>query len=218
VARDNLTLQNGGSISASCIDAANPCVFVAARDLGKSGCESPLSLENDKKFLELMEQIRQAGSVAMGLTTSLQNAKNLISIPKVAMVSEAQDSQTLMGKILAKDDMDVCVRMVSDGKPHRAIPVTGAICVAIAAHLPSSVVAQAIGNIATTKNAPGGSAGEMNAEGNRIAPETLRIGHASGASLVDAVVTDNGSSYTGQFGAVYRSARELFSGSVNYRV
>lgn len=217
-ARDTLTLQNASnSISASCVDAANPCIFVTARDLGKNGCESPLDLDNDKEFLQLMEQIRQAGSVAMGLTSSIQEARNLVSIPKVAIVSGTQDSRTLTGQILAADDMDICVRMISAGQPHRAIPVTGAICVAIAARVPGSVVAQVIQEKACKENALTGSRGEISTSGDKVTTGALRIGHASGVSLVDAVVTENGGNYKGEFGAVYRSARELFSGFVNYR-
>ena len=53
-------------IEASCIDAANPCVFVLAEALGKTGSESPQELEADPQFLARMAAIREAGAAADG--------------------------------------------------------------------------------------------------------------------------------------------------------
>src|SRR5581483_8155115 len=44
---DRLEIPGLGRIEASCIDAANPCVFVAATDLGLTGVEMPTVLERD---------------------------------------------------------------------------------------------------------------------------------------------------------------------------
>jgi len=63
---DKLTLPDGQTFEASLVDAANPCVFVAASDLGKTGTEHPQILASDDKFMAKMEGIRCAGAVAMG--------------------------------------------------------------------------------------------------------------------------------------------------------
>jgi hypothetical protein len=188
---DRLEVPGLGTIAASCIDAANPCVFVAASDLGLTGVELPTALERDADFLERMEAIRQAASVAMGLTADLAAAKKLASIPKVAMVSTPQPSPTLSGRSLYADEMDIVVRMISVGQPHRAVPITGAVCLAVAARIPGSIPHRLCAG----------------------AQGPIRIGHASGTILVDATLRHG----KAENGAVFRSARRLFEGNVIYR-
>src|SRR5205823_452755 len=85
--RDELQVPGLGRIAVTCVDAANPAVFVAAQDLGKTGGELPDALEADNAFLERMEAIRRAGSVRMGLAPNLEAAARMRSVPLVAMVS-----------------------------------------------------------------------------------------------------------------------------------
>lgn len=181
----------GHRIAASLIDAANPCVFVAAQDLVKTGCERPDELEADDAFLAVMEAIRQAGSVAMGLTPDLKAAAKLASIPKVAILSAPQQCTTLSGRVLDAGEMDLAVRMISVGQPHRAVPITGAVCLAVAARVPGSIPYQ----LCASTDGP------------------IRIGHASGTILVDASMKDG----KAENGAVFRTARRLFEGNVIYR-
>jgi 2-methylaconitate cis-trans-isomerase PrpF len=193
---DRLEVPGLGVIEASCIDAANPCVFVAASDLGLTGAELPTTLERDAAFLEKMEAIRQAASMAMGLAADRAAAKKLASIPKVAMVSAPQPSPTLSGRTLAAGEMDIAVRMISVGQPHRAVPITGAVCLAVAARIPRSIP----NRLCTSGEGP------------------IRIGHASGTILVDATVKQGvDGSIQAENGAVFRSARRLFEGNVIYR-
>ncbi len=170
-------------IQASCIDAANPCVFVRALDLGKTGAELPGDLEKDAAFLAKMEAIRFAAAKAMGLP-------QVPSIPKVAMVAAPRDAVMLSGEVLAKADHDITVRMISIGQPHRAVPITGAICLAVAARVEGSIPHQ----LCSASEGP------------------IRIGHASGTTQVDAEVREG----RAVFGAVYRTARRLFEGAVVY--
>lgn len=181
---DRLEVAGLGAIEASCIDAANPCVFVAAEALGKTGVELPQDLEKDAAFLAAMEAIRQAGAQRMGLA-------ELASIPKVALVAAPQDAPTLSGRTLAAAEADIAVRMISVGQPHRAVPITGAICLAVAARVPGSIPHR----LCSAAQGP------------------IRIGHASGTTVVDAVVEDG----EAKLGAVYRTARRLFEGNVIYR-
>jgi 2-methylaconitate cis-trans-isomerase PrpF len=193
---DMLEVPGLGSIEASCIDAANPCVFVAATDIGKTGVELPGVLERDAAFLETMENIRLAASVAMGLAPDLDAARRIPSIPKVAMVAAPQVSPTLSGTDLAADAMDICIRMISVGQPHRAVPITGSICLAVATRVPGSIPSRLCAS----------------------ASGAIRIGHPSGTILVDATVSQQpGGIAKAENGAVYRSARRLFEGNVLYR-
>ena len=63
---DHVTI-GGQRIAVSLVDAANPCVFVAAEDLGKSATEHPDDLAVDQDFMQRMEEIRRAGSVRVQL-------------------------------------------------------------------------------------------------------------------------------------------------------
>jgi 2-methylaconitate cis-trans-isomerase PrpF len=190
-ATDTLEVAGLGAVEASCIDAANPCVFIAPESVGKTGTELPQELEKDAAFLAAMEAIRKAASVRMGLTADLDAAAKLASIPKVAMVCGPQDAPLLSGRTLAAAEADIAIRMISVGQPHRAVPITGAICLAVAARVPGSIPHR----LCAASEGP------------------IRIGHASGTTVVDAEVTEG----EAKLGAVYRSARRLFEGNVIYR-
>lgn len=193
-ARDMLTLPDGTGIAASLIDAANPCVLVDAADLGKTGTESPAALAADPAFMARMEAIRIAGSVHMGLAADARAAAALKSIPKVAIVARPADMAALDGRRVAARDMSLLVRMISMEQPHKAVPITGAICIAIACRLPGSLPHRLC--------APG--------QGG------LTLAHPSGTLLVDADVAPDGN--VARSGVVYRTARKLFSGHVHYRL
>jgi len=192
---DRLEIAGLGAVAASCVDAANPCVFVEVRALGKSGDELPEVLESDPVFLKRMEEIRCAASITMGIAGDLEQAHRMTGIPKVAMVSGPRAGRTLSGRELKVEDADIWVRMISVGQPHRAVPITGAICLAVAARVPGSLpsdLCQATGPI--------------------------RIAHPSGVTLVDARVSaGERGAVKAEFGAVYRTARRLFEGNVIYR-
>jgi 2-methylaconitate cis-trans-isomerase PrpF len=193
---DTLDIPGLGPIAASCIDAANPAVFVAAADLGLTGTELPDVLEADAGLLTHIEAIRRAASVRMGLTADLEAAGKLASIPKVAMICAPQDAPTLTGRLLTAGEADIGIRMISLGQPHRAVPITGAICLAVAARVPGTLPHR----LCTAKQGP------------------IRVGHASGTTVVDAAVIDRGDgTMRAEYGAVFRTARRLFEGNVIYR-
>jgi hypothetical protein len=197
---DRLDVKGVGWIRASLVDAANPCVFVAAEELGRSGTDLPAAMERDTELLTRLEAIRLAASVAMGLAPDLAKAATIPSVPKVAIASKPQASTTLSGRRLAAADMDIAVRMISVGQPHRAIPVTGATCLAVATRVPGSIAAELAGPIPESR--------------------PIRIAQPSGVTVVDAkVVADAGANggMRAEYGAVYRTARRLFEGHVLYR-
>lgn len=194
---DEIEIAGLGRVRMSCVDAANPCVFVAAEAVGKTGNELPDQLEADAGFLERMESVRRAASVKMGLAKDIESAARMTGIPKVAMVCGPRAGRTLSGRELVAADSDIWVRMISVGQPHRAVPITGAICLAVATRIPGSV-----------------PAGLGSADG------PIRIAHPSGVTLVDARVTagSKAGEVRAEYGAVYRSTRRLFEGKVLYRI
>jgi hypothetical protein len=85
--------------------------------------------------------------------------------------------------------------MISVGQPQRAVPITGAIYLAVATRIRGSIPAGL-----SRPNGP------------------IRIAHPSGVTLVDAAVSVSSSGVAkADYGAVYRSARRLFEGNVLYR-
>ncbi len=192
---DDLSRDGGGGIAASLVDAATPCVFLRAADLGKSGVESPEALEGDASLMAALEEARCAASVLMGIAGSAREASALASVPKIALLSEPVSHELTSGRRLAASEFDICVRMLSMGRPHRAIPITGAICLAVALRLP--------GTLPATMARPGN--------------DMLRIAHPSGVIAVDAKVAQSESGGPrAEYGRVYRTARRLFEGQALY--
>ena len=194
---DLLHIPGVGDVEVSMVDAANPCVFVAAASMGGSGTELPGDLEQDLDLLARLETIRRHAAVKMGLAATIKAAADLLGVPKVAMVAAPIDAPTLSSRVLAADEIDILVRMISIGQPHRAVPLTGALCLAAACRIPDSV------------------AWRMLKESARRGP--LRIGHPSGVTLVDADVETWDASVRVRQATVYRTARRLFQGEVLYR-
>jgi len=194
---DRLDIPGLGPVEASLVDAANPCVFVAAEALGKDGTELPDALEADAAFLTRMEAIRCAASVAMGIAPDLAAAGAIPSVPKVAMVAAPRQAPTLSGRQLGPDDMSLLIRMISVGQPHRAVPVTGAVCLAIACRVEGSIP----NRLSTAGEKP------------------IAVAHPSGVILVDSAVEQAGDPARARavHGAVYRTTRRLFEGHVLYR-
>jgi 2-methylaconitate cis-trans-isomerase PrpF len=187
-----LQVESVGKIEASMVDAANPCVFVRSEDLGVIGTETPELLEADAGFLERMEAVRRTASVAMGIASDLSQAAKIPSIPKVCVVSETQDQNLLTGEKMSGDQADIIARMISVGQPHRAIPLTGALCLAVATQL--------IGSIPHGLCRPGRT--------------QVRIGQPSGLTVVEAKMSVVDGNLFADSASVVRTQRRLFSGYV----
>jgi 2-methylaconitate cis-trans-isomerase PrpF len=144
-----------------------------------------------------MEAIRCAASVAMGLAPDVAQAARIPSVPKVAMIVAPRQMTTLSGRRLEPSEMSLGIRMISIGQPHRAVPITGATCLAIAVRIK--------GTLANRMARPGDG--------------PITIAHPSGTTVVDAAVenADDPAKARAIHGAVYRTARRLFEGSVFYR-
>jgi 2-methylaconitate cis-trans-isomerase PrpF len=195
---DHIDVPGVGRIEASMVDAANPCVFVAAQSMGLSGVEMPAELEPNRRVLQALETVRVAASLRMGIAASIEEASGKPSIPKVAIVTGPREAVTLAGERIAERDADVTVRMISIGQPHRAVPLTGAMCLAVAARLPGSVVSRV-------------------ARGDVSGDASVRIAQPSGVTVVDALVRKEGDSWFAQQTTVYRTARRLMAGVVFVR-
>lgn len=190
---DVLDIPGLGRIEVSMIDAANACVFVAAETLGLRGTEMPDELERNAAVLEQIAAIRLHASVAMGIARTLEEARAKAAVPFIGFVSPAQDALTLAGERLDAAAADITVRMISNGQPHRALPLTASLCTAVAARLEGSTVWKVA---------------------RRGAPAQLRLAMPSGVLTVGADASREGGSWQVARGSFYRTARRLFEGVV----
>ncbi|MGR3715994.1 MAG: 2-methylaconitate cis-trans isomerase PrpF family protein [Thermohalobaculum sp.] len=192
---DMLELPDGTSVAASIVDATNLCVFVRAADMGLAGTELPTEIRSKLSVISRLEAIRCAAAVKAGVAATAQEAtRTSPNSPKVAMVAAAADAPTLSGEGLSAGDCNIQVRMISMGVPHLAIPLTGAMCTAVAARIPGTLVQECA--------CP-------------VGPDTaLNIGHGSGVLPVEAVVTRRGDGWFAERVSVYRTARVLMEGRV----
>ena len=190
---DVLDVPGIGKIEVSMIDAANACVFVAAAALGLKGTELPDELERNTAVMEKLAAIRRNASVAMGITRTLDEARARAAVPFIGFVSPAQDAFTLSGERLPASAADVTVRMISNGQPHRALPLTASLCAAVAARIEGSTVWQAA---------------------RRDTGDRLRLAMPSGVLTVGAEVRHSDEGWQAARGSFYRTARRLFEGYV----
>lgn len=189
---DQLKLANGRSVCVTMIDAAVPCVFVQAEDLGGDTCAQPKDIDTDTALMADLENIRQQASILMGLTLDRDAAARRIATPKVGMISPVADYFDLSGCLHTAASQDIQVRMISAGQAHRAVPITGAMALACAAQILGTVPAN---NLASGAN-----------------PLKLRIGTPSGIVTVGA--TRDPDSGTIVSARIFRTQRRLMDGHV----
>ena len=195
---DTLDVPGVGRIRVSMVDAANACVFVRAADLGIKGTELPDEIDASPELLRKLASIRIAASVAMGVTKTPEEAARRAAVPFVGFVSGPQEAKTLTGATLKAAGMDLTGRMMSNGQPHRALPLTCTLCMAVAARLDGSVVQEA--------TRPTGN------------PESeIRIAMPSGVLTVAASVRKLEGQWYAEQGAFYRTQRRMFEGQVLVR-
>jgi 2-methylaconitate cis-trans-isomerase PrpF len=187
-----------GKIRASLVDAANACCFVNAADLGLTGTEMPDAIEQDAVLMEKLGKIRLAASVMMGIAPNLEEAAKKKAVPFIGFVSGPQDSPSLSGDPTRASDVDLTGRMLSNGQPHRALPLTCSLCMAVAARIEGSLVQQA-------------------ARANADASAPIRIAMPSGILTVASSVKKVNGVWHAEQGAFYRTQRRLFDGYVYVR-
>lgn len=175
----------------SCVDGANPAIFIRADNIGVDGTILPNDFNKLPEKLALLERIRKTAAVAMGIAP----AENLVprTIPKIGLVSQSSTHPVLSGQTLKSTQMDIAIRFLSDTQPHRAIPLTAALTTAVAARIPGTIVEQMLSPDPVMKDA-------------------ITIGHASGRLQVNATM-DEKNKLVPVTATVYRTAKRLFEGN-----
>jgi 2-methylaconitate cis-trans-isomerase PrpF len=172
-------------LPASLVDATNPTVFVRAGDLGLTGTETPAAIDADRELGARLEAIRVGAAELMGIPGSAAQ-------PKIALVAPPAAFSALDGHHYGSGDADLLARVISMGNCHRAFALTAAMCLAVAARIPGSVVAEAA----------------------RPGFVDLRLGHPSGVLPIAAAVGTRDGRPWAERVTVYRTARRLMEGFV----
>lgn len=183
---------DGLSVEATLVDAANPAVFLHASAVGLTGGELPEQIEARADLMALLDRLRRAAGVMMGLAATPE-AVGLAS-PRIALVAAPMAARTLDGAVLDPAGHDIQVRMLSMERPHRAVPMTGAMGLAVACRIAGSIPHA----VAT--------------RGPRA--EEIRVAHASGVVAVGAEVQHRNTGWHAESAVVFRTQRRLMQGAV----
>jgi len=175
-------------IDVSIVDIGNPCVFVAASDLGLTGVEGPLTMP--AALYDILDRIRAEAARLAGIDSYLLPFQVVVSPP-----AAAQDY--VAGRAIDSDEMDVTARLIVERGVHKAFAGTGATCLGVAARLAGSVVHDV-----------------CRARGMR---DRLRIGHPSGIMSVLADVSSDAGSWKVNEVTFARTARRLLAGEAYVR-
>ena len=191
---DLLDVPGLGEVEVSIVDATTAVAFVRAEDVGLSGTELPDALEANPAVLDRLQAIRAAAAVRLGMTEDFEAERRAArNRPFIAVVAPPLEARSLSGDRIAADDVDVTARAVSMGRPHRAFPLTAALCLAAAARIEGTVV---------------------HSVARQVADPTadLRIGNPSGVIPLAAEVRYN-ATWEMERAVAYRTVRRLMEGS-----
>ena len=196
--KDVLEIPGFGSLEATILDVSNPMVLVRAEDIGAKGTELPEEINGNRELSDLLEKIRGTACCMMGFAKDLQDATDHSpAVPKVGYVTSPKSFQTLDGEIQKAEEMDVCARVISVFKCHKACPLTAASAISVAAALKGSVVNQVISG----ENSGG----------------QVRIGHPSGVMTMYPEMEETDGEIKVHSVAVQRTARRIMDGTVYVR-
>ncbi|MDR0805557.1 MAG: hypothetical protein LBN41_02265 [Enterobacteriaceae bacterium] len=194
--QDVIDVAGYGQYVISVVDAGNPLVFVRAKDLGLTGQELPSDIDSNPELLAKMLAIRETTAVLIGLAKDINDARhNSQAVPKFCFVAPPTNYTNLQGQRISAQHIDILARMLSMGKLHPVLAITGGICIGAAAKIPGTLVHEVV-------------------SGNDDKDELI-IGHCSGMLSVSADVETRNGEVEVMNGTVYRTARVLMKGSVS---
>ena len=188
--RDIIQLDGEAPIEVSIVDASTGQIVVAAERFGLSGAEQVDELEANKKLMALLDRLRRACGVLMGLATSPDQVP--LGNPRIALIAPLIPYQTLAGETVQPDAAHLSARITSMGQIHRVMPLTGAMCLGVACRIKGSVAYEHVGE----------------------ASDDLLFANPSGVLPVDADVQLLGAHWVAKSVTVYRTARALMEGFV----
>jgi len=121
-------------ISVSCVDVAVPMVIAYAESFGKTGYESKMALDNDKEFMERLENVRRLAAIKMGLGDVSKSIN-----PKICIVTKPKSGGTITSRYFTPFDC------------HDAHAVSGGLCLAAACFVKGSIANEVAGLDVTSR-------------------------------------------------------------------
>lgn len=188
--RDEILLDGEAPIEVSIIDASTGQIIVAAERFGLSGAEQVDELEADKKLMALLDRLRRACGVLMGLATLPGEVP--LGNPRIALIAPVTSYQTLAGETVPPNAAHLSARITSMGQIHRVMPLTGAMCLGVACRIKGSIAHEQVGE----------TSGD------------LLFANPSGVLPVNADVQIIDGQWVAKSVTVYRTARALMEGTV----
>ena len=194
---DTLEVEGVGEIEVSIVDAANPVVFVRASDVGTTGKENRLEINNNEDLLAKLEQIRARGAKAAGIVKDHKKAEiESPLVPQIAFVTASQDyCDYVSGKTIKKSAVSFLSRVIFNQMAVETYTGTGSICTAAATMISGTLV-----NSVASKNAK--------------KTGIVCIGHPRGAMEIEVQVEKKQNEYQLKKAIFRRTARRLFEGYV----
>ncbi|BCD90465.1 hypothetical protein fh0823_06040 [Francisella halioticida] len=192
---DVIDIPGFGMITISVVDAANPMVFVRARDLHLVGTETPQQIDNNPELLKLLETIRGIAAEMIGLVKDPKDAlSSSPAFPMIAIVSPPSDYvRFTTGEPVKSTDIDLTSRLMFMQVLHKAYSGTATICTGVAARISGSIVH------------------EMT---NPEVKKVVRIGNPSGVIKIEVLTEQNGEKIELKKATISRTARRIMDGHV----
>ena len=192
---DVLHVEDEGDIEVSLVDAANPLVFIRAKDLGLTGVETPQEIDSNAELLARIEKIRSFAAEKIGLVHDWRKATSKRPyIPFFAICAPPMSYRDwTTSKLVNENSMDLSIRLLFMQKMHKTYPVTGTICTVAAAMIPGTIANQV-------------------ARRGIIEKGELRIGHPAGVIISEGKVDNENGAFVLRKATVDRTARCLMKG------
>lgn len=190
---------DGKKIEATILDVSNPLVLVRAEDVGLKGTELPAQVDANKEASAMLEKVRGTAAVMMEFAKDLDDARaNSPAVPKVGCFTAPVSYTDIAGGQVEASQMDLCARVISVFKCHKACPLTAASSIAVAAFVKGSIIQKTLG-------AP------------KDGQTSVRLGHPSGVMTVYPDLEEKEGSLKVKGVAVQRTARRIMDGYVYVR-
>ncbi|AWK84037.1 2-methylaconitate cis-trans isomerase PrpF family protein [Photobacterium damselae] len=158
----------------SVIDAGNVTIFINAEQLGLSGIESPSEIQAKEGLMDKIEEIRGRVAEKLGLISSYKNSiKESPYTPFFSIVSKPKKYNTISGKEIQAEEIDIVSRLIFMQGIHKAHPVTGTVAFGAASTIDGTVVNELLSDEFTDNN-------------------SVNIGHPSGIiNITSETITQN---------------------------
>jgi len=192
---DTIDIPQLGEVNLTIIDAGNPWVLVPAGELDLVGTEIE-EIDQNQEIRKKLEAIRSRAAVLIGLASSPAEAsRHSQSVPKIAFLSAPRQYETLDGKTIGSNQIDMVARVMSMGALHKALAVSCAIAAAGAAAVDGTIMGAIL-------------------DPAQSGQDQFRLGHPGGVFEVSAQVQKDGLDYKYVEASFGRTARRLMEGYV----